>query len=180
MTQYFAFLRAINVGGRTVKMDELRSIFENLGFHDVATFIASGNVIFQSPESDATTIEQRAETGLREALGYDVETFLRTGDELTAAATCRPFSAEDHEAAMAFNVGFAYRPLSSDAEQALLALQTDQDQLAVRGREIYWLCRVRQSDSQIKGNKMAKAIGMPATFRSINTLERLLKKFPSA
>jgi len=48
MPRCVAFLRAINVGGRTVKMDYLRSLFEDLGFADVETFIASGNVVFES------------------------------------------------------------------------------------------------------------------------------------
>ncbi len=50
MTRYVAFLRAINVGGRTVAMRELTRIFERLGFSDVGTFIASGNVIFRYAE----------------------------------------------------------------------------------------------------------------------------------
>ena len=48
MTRYIAFLRAINVGGHTVKMAELKRLFEALGFTNVETFIASGNVIFDS------------------------------------------------------------------------------------------------------------------------------------
>jgi len=48
MTRYIAFLRAINVGGHTVKMEHLRGIFESMGFSNVETFIASGNVIFAS------------------------------------------------------------------------------------------------------------------------------------
>lgn len=178
MTRYFAFLRAINVGGRNVKMDELRTIFENLGLHEVATFIASGNVIFQSPETDTAAVEQQIQAGLRESLGYAVETFLRTDDELADAAACRPFPPEDHESAGAFNVGFVARPLGDEAERALKELATEQDQLAVRGREIYWLCRTQQSLSELDGNKLAKAVGMPATFRGINTLNRLRKKFP--
>ncbi len=46
--KYVAFLRAVNVGGRLVKMDVLRGIFEKLGLTEVSTFIASGNVIFES------------------------------------------------------------------------------------------------------------------------------------
>ena len=47
MPRYITFLRAINVGGHTVKMDRLREIFESLGFANVETFIASGNVVFE-------------------------------------------------------------------------------------------------------------------------------------
>jgi uncharacterized protein (DUF1697 family) len=46
MPKYVAFLRAINVGGHTVKMDHLRRLFEALGFTNVETFIASSDVVF--------------------------------------------------------------------------------------------------------------------------------------
>jgi uncharacterized protein (DUF1697 family) len=65
MTQYVAFLRAINVGGHTVKMTDLRELFETLRFKKVETFIASGNVIFESPVDDTGELEQRIETPAR-------------------------------------------------------------------------------------------------------------------
>ena len=65
MTRYVAFLRAINVGGRRVKMHHLRELFESLGFSNVETFIASGNVIFDSPAEDTRKLEQRIEDHLR-------------------------------------------------------------------------------------------------------------------
>ncbi len=84
MTRYFAFLRAINVGGHVVKVDRLRQIFESLGVSSVETFIASGNVIFESTSKSVRILEKRIESGLREALGYEVVTFAsaRTGDLL--------------------------------------------------------------------------------------------------
>ena len=79
MAKYIAFLRAINVGGRTIKMDHLRTLFAQMGFADVATFIASGNVIFDSPETDTVVLERTIEDGLQDMLGYRVDTFIRTG-----------------------------------------------------------------------------------------------------
>ena len=80
--RYIAFLRGINLGGHNVKMDRLRVLFEELGLGDVTTFIASGNVIFDSDERDADTLADRIEAHLAQALGYDVPTFLRTDVEL--------------------------------------------------------------------------------------------------
>ena len=51
MSRYIAFLKAINVGGHNVKMDQLRKIFESMQFKNVETFIASGNVIFETESS---------------------------------------------------------------------------------------------------------------------------------
>src|SRR4051794_18872573 len=98
MTRYFVFLRAINVGGHTVKMEALRAHFEALGFASVSTFIASGNVIFEAAEQDTATIERQIETRLHEQLGYPVSAFVRTSDELTAIAEHTPFPVTELEA----------------------------------------------------------------------------------
>ncbi len=74
MERYVAFLRAINVGGHTVKMDYLRQVFESFGLSGVETFIASGNVVFEAPTADARALDEQIGQGLREALGYDVAT----------------------------------------------------------------------------------------------------------
>ena len=76
MSRYIAFLRAINVGGHTVTMDRLRALFTSLGFTRVETFIASGNVIFDTPSRSPTKLESNIEQHLQLALGYEVRTFL--------------------------------------------------------------------------------------------------------
>jgi Uncharacterized protein conserved in bacteria len=90
MPRHIAFLRAINVGGHVVKMDRLRQIFESIGLASVETFIASGNVIFES-RAGAPTLERKIETALRETLGYEVRTFLRSAAELLEVSRYRPF-----------------------------------------------------------------------------------------
>ena len=73
--KYVAFLRAINVGGHTVKMDHLRNLFESMGFANVETFIASGNVIFDSKTKSTAALEMEIENQLQAALGYEVRRF---------------------------------------------------------------------------------------------------------
>ena len=89
MPRYIAFLRAINVGGHTVKMDRLREIFESLGFANVETFIASGNVVFETTALDTAALETRIAAALQAALGYEVATFIRTEAELARIAAHR-------------------------------------------------------------------------------------------
>src|ERR1700682_4540537 len=91
MPRYVAFLRAINVGGHTVKMDYLRGLFEAIGFTNVETFIASGNVIFDSKSKNAPALERRIEKHLEETLGYKVAAFLRATSELAEVANYKPF-----------------------------------------------------------------------------------------
>src|SRR5215471_9205178 len=93
MFRFIAFLRAINVGGgRTVKMQSLRQAFESLGFSRVATFIASGNVVFETTTKETKALERKIEKALREALGYEVRTFVREEAELAKIVNHWPFS----------------------------------------------------------------------------------------
>src|SRR4051794_27306542 len=128
MPRYIAFLRAINVGGHTVKMDQLRTLFEQLQFSKVETFIASGNVIFDSPATDVQQIEQQIERHLQAALGYAVATFIRSAAELAAAAAYQPFTpAELAAESSSLYVAFLRAAPSGAAAQKLLAFRTEVD-----------------------------------------------------
>ncbi|MEP6916296.1 MAG: DUF1697 domain-containing protein, partial [Acidobacteriota bacterium] len=105
MTRYVAFLRAINVGGHVVKMDHLRALFEAMGAANVETLIASGNVIFDTARRNPAALERQIEVGLRQALGYQVTTFLRTLPEVAAVAAHSPFGPSEAEADARY-VGF--------------------------------------------------------------------------
>ena len=97
MPKYVALLRAINVGGHTVKMDRLRFLFESLGLLNVETFIASGNVIFDSKSKNTKVLQKKIESYLLETLGYEVATFIRSTSELVDVARYKPFLAEELE-----------------------------------------------------------------------------------
>ena len=90
-TRYIAFLRAINVGGRFVKMEVLRSLFSELGFENVRTYIQSGNVFFESNELDRDVLALKIEAHLKQALSFEVTTILRTISELEATVKFNPF-----------------------------------------------------------------------------------------
>ncbi len=106
MARYVAFLRAVNVGGRTVKMDELRALFTEVGLSEVESFIASGNVIFSTSAKATPALEQKIEARLLKALGYEVLVFVRTLTEVAAAAANEPFAAKHVAAAGAHVAAF--------------------------------------------------------------------------
>ena len=178
MPRFIALLRAINVGGHNVKMQQLRALFEELGFTGVETFIASGNVIFAS-DDDVAALTQQIEGHLHQALGYEVATFLRAPAEIAAVARYQAFSEAALASAGALNVAFLYEPLSEAAQQSLQAFTTEIDDFHTAGRELYWLCRVKQSDSTFSNAKFEKALRIKATFRGINTVRRLAAKYPA-
>lgn len=178
MTKYIALLRAINVGGHTVKMDYLRSLFEAIGFADVETFIASGNVIFDSKSGNQLALERKIEKHLREALGYEVATFVRAAAELRAVAAYKPFSDDElNKEGHALYIGFVADSPADHAKQKLLSCRGEIDDLHVQGREIYWLCRTKMGDSKFSGAVLEKILGVRATFRNSTTVRKIAAKY---
>jgi uncharacterized protein (DUF1697 family) len=179
MPRFITFLRAINVGGHNVKMEHLRQLFESLGFSSVETFIASGNVVFSTRSRNAKALERKIENRLRETLGYEVTTFIRTEEELAAIANYNPFSQADLDSAVALYIGFLPDTLDDKFKQKLMALRTDTDYLHVHEREIYWLSRMGQSESTISNSLFEKTLGSRSTFRSANTVRKMASKYSS-
>lgn len=178
MQRSVAFLRAINVGGHTVKMDHLRTLFVALGFAHVETFIASGNVIFDTPSENAATLERRIEQHLHQALGYNVATFIRSAPELAAIAHRQPFPPDElNGEGNALYIAFLPVPPSVEAQQKLMTFRTAVDDFHVHEREVYWLCRKKISDSMFSGALLEKTIGMPATMRNATTVRKLAAKY---
>ncbi len=175
---YIAFLRAINVGGHNVKMDDLRKLFESLGFQKVETFIASGNVIFEAPAENVQSLEKQIGSFLHKSLGYQVPTFIRSASELVKIANYQPFPiAERAEEDASLYIAFLPAPPSDQVQQKLMDFRTPIDEFHVHGREIYWLCRTRMSESAFSGGLLEKTIGMPATLRNSTTVRKLAAKY---
>ena len=179
--RHVALLRAINVGGRNVRMDVLRKAFESLGFTSVETFIASGNVIFDVPAgSSLPQLEKQIEDGLAAALGYEVATFVRTPAELAAIAAYEPFTAAATNGARALYVGFLHAPLSAAAREKLLALRSGTDDFHVHGREFFWLSREGMGVSKISSTVLERVLGARTTTRNVTTVRKLAEKYAPA
>ena len=171
--RHAAFLRAINVGGHTVTMADLKRHFEALKLKDVATFIASGNVFFTSSAKDVEALERKIEKHLEKQLGFEVRTFIRSMDEIARIAALNPFGTVPEAGGL--YVGFLPRRLTADETKLALAFRDANNDFHVEGREFYWLARTRVSDSTFSYVRLEKAIRMPATFRNMNTVTRMLQ-----
>jgi uncharacterized protein (DUF1697 family) len=177
--RYIAFLRAINVGGNNiVKMDRLRKLFEGEGYSNVETFIASGNVIFDGA-GRTDGLERAIEAMLKDALGFEVSTFVRTGAELRALAAHDAFTPAAVAKAARLNVAFLAKPLDPKGKKALMALKSRVEDFHVHGREIYWLSQVMQSESEISNAVFEKTLGQRSTVRGISTVRKMAEKYGS-
>lgn len=175
--RYAAFLRAINVGGHIVKMDRLRKLFETAGFSGVETFIASGNVVFESGRKNTADLERAIETHLKKSLGYPVATFTRSMPELAAIVDLEPFGPASLEPPDSVFVGFLRSATSKDARRQIAALSNDVDTVMADGREVYWRARKGFAESTISYTAVEKVLGTEATFRNLNTVKRMAAKY---
>lgn len=92
MAKYVAFLRGINVGGVIVKMDKLKKTFESLGFAEVKTLLASGNVLFTAPSTSESTLVNKIEKKLAADFGREIGVLVRKIEELRRLAEAAPFA----------------------------------------------------------------------------------------
>ena len=181
MSRFVAFLRAINVGrGRTVKMQLLQRVFESLGFCRVATFIASGNVIFETTTKRTKTLERKIEKALHEALGYEVRTFVRGEAELSKIANYHPFSQSKLDTSWHCNIIFLADNLTPTLKRNVRAMRTNTDAFEVRGREIYWLRRRKQDRALFSTVPLEKILGRAFTVRGADTIKRIASKWCSS
>lgn len=174
MARYAAFLRGINVGGHTVTNDRLRGLFEELGLRDVRAFLASGNLIFRSDDVGVSALEGRIESRLREGLGYEVPTFVRTAEHVTAVADHTPFP--DAPADGKLHIAFLRADLDAATRNEVAELAKDTDRVAFRDRELYWLVAGRFMDSALSDPAVGKVFGADWTVRTAKTVRRIAAK----
>jgi uncharacterized protein (DUF1697 family) len=178
MSKYIAFLKAINVGGHTVKMDYLKKLFEKMGFENVETFIASGNVVFETKSKTMDAIKKKIETELEKSLGYKVATFIRTTKELKEVSKHKPFKVLELDNKLNYlYIGFLDNQPNKESQKKVLVLSDEANKFHFNNKELYWLCRKNFSDSGITGKTLEKALGVETTIRNSTTIRKIVVKF---
>ena len=173
VTRWLAFLRGINIGNRRVRMEALRTAFDELGLSDVATFIASGNVVFASQET-REVLRPAIEAHLEKALGFPVPVYLRTPSELRRLAARRPFGDVPEKNVQ---VAFLHAPLSAAAKRALAALPTADSPVAASGAHLLWHTPGGVSGSAVAWPAVETAIGQASTLRGLTTVRKMVERF---
>ena len=156
-------------------MDHLRTLFGTLEVSNVGTFIASGNVLFDSGKSPGA-LETTIEKTLRRELGYDVATMVRSLEEVrSVVAHAERQGIAPAEGVMLY-VGFLKSAPAASAAKAAAALSNDVDTLSVHRRELYWQARKGFAESTLTGAKLEKLLGVAATVRNFTTVQKLAQR----
>ena len=177
MARYVAFLRGMNLGGRRITNDDLRAACEAFGLTDVATFRASGNVVFEGPAGVAgEDLSTRIEAGLADELGYEVPVFLRSCAQVAKIATRKPFTAAQLKASAGkLQVAMLPDAPGRAGRKVALSMATKDDPLAIEGSELFWLPKGGMSDADLDLKSLESELG-PWTMRTMGTVEQIAAK----
>ena len=173
MAKYIAFLRAINVGGRVVKMDDLKKMLAMPGFKNISSYIQSGNIVFDHNETDKEILINKVEAKLLKALGYEVKTFLSTPEELRTIVEHNPFKKIPED--MNLHVSFMSGEPDDDGVTQLLSLQTEHEQFRIAGSEAYILVKKgAYGETKFSNTFLEKKLKVAATTRNWATVNKMI------
>ena len=167
---WVALLRGINVGGRNkVPMAGLRSVLEESGCSDVATYIQSGNVVFTKKASDRGRLARRLERAIEDAFGVSPVVVLRTFDEIGRVVRAHPFGEDTSKTYVAF---LAKEPSREDV-RSLEQLDVAPDRLEVVGSDVYVQYPNGLQGARLSAAQLERRLRAPATVRNWRTVTRL-------
>ena len=175
--RYVAFLRGINVGGRKlIKMEELARIFTGAGLKNVRTYIASGNVIFESGSTNETALRKKIEKVLRQTLGYEVTVVLLTLGELESIVTRNPFKRRASGAGVVQYVVLLADEPKSKIQIPLISTTENLEVFEVTDRAAFIILRRKKNGrSGYPNNFVEKQLGVAGTTRNWSTLKKILQ-----
>ena len=174
MTCWIALLRGINVGRTNrLPMADLRSTIEALGCRDVATYIQSGNVVFEAfDELDEPTLASLIGRSVGDRHGLDVPIVLRTAAEIARIASAHPDATSGIDPKLLHVMFLDHSPLS-DVREAIDPARYEPDGWTVDGRHIYVRYPNGSARSKLTIDVFEKAFGVTATARNLNTVRQL-------
>lgn len=172
--KYAAFLRGINVGGKTsIKMEALRAGFAALGFENVRTYIQSGNVVFETAETDDAKLEAAIAAAVEREF-FKTPVMVRSIEEIAKIVENNPFAGEEFEDKL-FHVIFLAENLSDEKTAMLLANNREDEKFAVRSREVYCLLKRGVAGSLLGKKYIDNKLKTPATARNWRTVNKILE-----
>jgi uncharacterized protein (DUF1697 family) len=171
--RYVALLRGINVGGNTmIKMTELKSSFETLGFKNVTSYINSGNLAFDANKTAEEKLAGKIEKAIASGFGMKIQVMVREQSSIAEILTNNPFKGE-FESHKEMHVLFMKDKMPEDKQAQLLENNRHNEKFAVCGREIYALLKLGVADSLLGKGFIERKLKTPITARNWRTVEKI-------
>jgi uncharacterized protein (DUF1697 family) len=172
MNKYVAFLRGINVGGRIIKMADLKTCLEGLGFQNVVTLLQSGNVIMESHLDNVGDVRKKLEEGVGEEFSYNAKILVYRGEDLESLVEAYPFDSSEES--------FQHYVILMDQKAGELAAEeTDPgvEDVQLGKGVVYWRVVKGKTLDSLFGKKLGqKEYKDHLTNRNIKTLRKITSK----
>lgn len=174
MNSYIALLRGINVSGqKKIKMADLRTFLAALPFKNLSTYIQSGNILFQSAETDQPALGEAITAKIEEHYGYRVPVIVKNTTEWAEVLANNPFLPAQEEDIRKLYVTFMDQLPEADLVEALKEVQYPPDEFVVRGRELYFFCPNGAGRSKLTNTLWERKLKVNATTRNWNSTRKL-------
>lgn len=171
MSTRIVLLRAVNVGGATLPMAELREIAADLGATDISTYIASGNLIADVP-GEAADFDRALEQAVEARYGFFRDVISRTPAQVRNALEAHPFEVTEPKYSY---VSFLAGEPTVEAITKAETYPTGDDQWRVIGAELHIRYANGAGRPDMKTDSIGRALKVPGTARNLNTVKKLIE-----
>ena len=175
MQTYIALLRGINVSGqKKIKMADLRAQMEAIGFHNVRTYIQSGNILFELEETDYRELEQRIHQKIIEEYGFTVPVMVKTPAEFQAVVDHNPFPEDKGFDLKRLYVTFLDEEPDPERVATVREVDYSPEQFEIIGKDLYFYSPSGYGRAKMNNNFFEKKLKVAATTRNWRTVNVLL------
>lgn len=173
MITYISMLRGINVSGqKKIKMEELKKLYESLGFKNVQTYIQSGNVIFDFSDTNISKLINKIEQKIKKSFNFDVPVLIRTKNDLQKLIANNPFTKKD--SSKLYVTFLSDTPIKSPLDE-ITKIKDKSEEFIISGKEIYLFYPNGYGRSKLTNNYFERKLKLSATTRNWKTVNKLLE-----
>lgn len=178
MTTHLALLRGINVSGhKMIKMEELKRYLEGIGFHNVRTYIQSGNVFVDTEEENPAKVGFLIKQEIFKQFGHDVPVLVIGKDDLQACLERNRFLNEEGVDLKKLYVSFVSAEVPDQMITQLNLNFIEPDKIQLDGRRIYLKYFSSPANTKLDNKWIEKSMNVISTTRNWNTVNKLLEMF---
>ncbi|MFK7032119.1 DUF1697 domain-containing protein [Flavobacterium oreochromis] len=178
MKKYLVLLRGINVSGHNmIKMDELKTLLEGMGFVNVLTYIQSGNVFIESEEENELSIGFKIKQEIFKQWGYEVPAMVLKKEDLEKALINNPYLKVHNADTTKIYFSFLNKKLGAQAIHDLKMSQVKPDEATIDENRIYLKYDKGAGKTRLDNKYIEKKLNVLSTIRNYNTVSKLLEMF---
>lgn len=174
MATYVSLLRGINVSGqKKIRMEDLRALYEDLGYGDVRSYIQSGNVVFTSGEKSAERLAASITGAIDQHYGFEVPVIIRTGKQMLAVSESNPYLERKGIDETKLHVCFLSGKANPAALKTIPTRDIHTEEITPAGKELYLHYPDGMGRSKLSNTYLERKLGLTATTRNWKTVKTL-------